>query len=179
MDIYKLEFTRLQNEILRFLFIKSGKSFNLRRVALSLNVSLTAVSKALKGLNNLVIVNKDLESKRLSIALNKNNPDVFMLKRTENIKLLHESGFISFLSETFLGATIILFGSYAFGEDTLESDIDIALIGPKEKDISLDRFEKILERKIMLHFYNNLSDINKNLRANILNGITLDGAVEL
>ena len=57
MDAYKLKFTRLQNEILRFLFIKSGESFNQRSIALSLGVSPTAVSNALELLEkeNLVI----------------------------------------------------------------------------------------------------------------------------
>ena len=61
MDIYKLKFTRLQNEILRFLCIKSGMSFNLRGLANHLKVSLTAVSKALKLLEKeeLASVKKD------------------------------------------------------------------------------------------------------------------------
>lgn len=181
MDIYKLKFTRLQNEILRFLFIKSGKSFNLRRIALSLNVSLTAVSKALKQLveGDWVIVKKDPESKRLSITLNKENPVIFPLKRVENFKLLFESGLVQYLSETFPGATLVLFGSYAFGEDTINSDIDIAIIGSKEKNLDMSKFEGLLERRIVLNFYGDLNKINKNLKANILNGITLEGAVEI
>ena len=181
MDMYKLKFTRLQNEIIRYLSIKSGGSFNLRGLARPLNVSLTAVSKALKLLEqeNLVKVEKDSDSKRLSIELNKKNPRIFTLKRIENLKLLHESGLVDYLSEKLPGRTIILFGSYAFGEDTIDSDIDIAVIGSKEKDIKLTKFDKMLERTIFLHFYDSLDKIEKNLRANILNGITLEGAVEI
>lgn len=179
--MYKLKFTRLQNEIIRYLSIKSGMSFNLRGLARPLNVSLTAVSKALKLLKqeNLVKVEKDPDSKRLSIELNKKNPKVFALKRIENLKLIYESGLIEYLSENFPGAALILFGSYSFGEDTVNSDIDIAVVGSKEKEIKLSNFDKILERTIILHFYDDLGGINKNLRANILNGITLEGAVEL
>lgn len=181
MDMYKLKFTRLQNEIVRFLSIKSGMSFNLRGLARHLNVSLTAVSKALKLLEeeNLVKVEKDPDSKRLSIELNKKNPKVFTLKRIENLKLVYESGLVEYLSKNFPGAALILFGSYSFGEDTVNSDIDIAIVGSKEKEINLSKFDKMLERTIFLHFYDSLNKINKNLRANILNGITLEGAVEL
>jgi len=112
MDIYKLKFTRLQNKILRFLFIKSGKSFNLRRIALYLNVSLTAVKKSLKLLQTegLVKVEKDTESKQLSITLNKENPKIFSLKRIENLKLIYESEIIEYLSNIFIASAIILFG---------------------------------------------------------------------
>ena len=181
MDMYKLKLTKLQREILRFLFIKSGKSFNLRGVARPLKVSLTAVSKALKELvkDDLLIVRKDPDSKRLSIELDKRNPKVFILKRIENLKLIYESGLVEYLSEKFLGATLILFGSYAFGEDTTNSDVDIAIIGAKEKELDLSEFDEKLERAIVPNFYTGFNKINRNLKANILNGITLEGAVEL
>lgn len=179
--MYKLKFTKLQNEILRFLFIKFGESFNLRRMAQNLSVSLTAVAKALKGLEKeeLVVVKKDPESKRLSIKLNEKNSKVFFLKRVENLRLIYESGLVEVLSETFPGATIILFGSYAFGEDTVNSDIDIAVIGYKEREVNLSKFNKKLDRVIILHFYEDFRKINKNLKVNIFNGITLAGAIKI
>lgn len=181
MDIYKLKFTRLQNEIFRYLSIKSGISLNLRGLARPLDVSPTAVSKALKLLKKeeLVKVEKDPDSKRLSIELNKKNPKVFSLKRIENLKLIHESGLVEFLEEKFPGCAIILFGSYSTGEDTANSDIDIAIIGSKETDVQLTKFDKLLERTIMLHFYEDFKEINKNLKDSILNGITLEGVIEL
>ena len=48
MDIYKLKFTMLQQEIISFLCIYAGQSFSGRRLARHLNVSPTAVSKAIK-----------------------------------------------------------------------------------------------------------------------------------
>ena len=71
-------------------------------------------------------------------------------KRTENLKMIYESELKDYLSNIFPGALIILFGSYAYGEDTVDSDIDIAIIGYKEKKIDLAEFEKILKRKIRL-----------------------------
>ncbi len=181
MDIYKLKFTILQMEIVRFLFIKSGMSFNERGIARHLNVSPTAISNALEKLEkeSLILVKKDKESKRLSIELNKDNPKVYNLKRVENLKLIYESGLIEFLSDNFPGSTIILFGSYSYGEDNINSDIDIAIIGYKEKEIDLTKFHKLLERSIMLNFYQDFKDIGKNLKDNICNGIVLKGAIQL
>ena len=181
VNIYKLKLTLLQQEILRFLFIKSGMSFNARRLARQLEVSQPAISKALPFLkkNKLVMVKKDKESKRLSIELNRANPLVIGLKRAENLKMIYESGLVDFLSEEFPGCTIILFGSYSLGEDTTNSDIDIAAIGTKEKELDLEKFEKALKKKIIIQFYSNFKEIHKNLKENLFNGILLKGGIEL
>jgi predicted nucleotidyltransferase len=172
---------------MRLLFVKSGKSFNARGMAKALKVSPTAISKSLGkfGKEDLIIVKKDKETGRLSIDLNRSSPEVIALKRVENLKMIYESGLVGFLSEGYPGSTIILFGSYSFGEDTLDSDIDIAVIGSKpiiktarlEKFIS--RFEELLERKINISFYADFKGINKYLKENILNGIVLKGGIEL
>jgi len=181
MDMYKLRFTVLQQEILRFLFIKVGMSFNERRIAKQLKVSPTAVSNSLKGLERagIITVSKDKESRRLSIELNRENPNVFFLKRSENLRMIYESGLAEYLTQRIPAATIILFGSFSFGEDTVNSDLDIAIIGSKEKEINLEKFGRMLEREISLHFYKSLKEIDKNMRENILNGIVLKGSVEL
>ena len=181
MDMYELKFTVLQQEILRFLFVKSGMSFTARALALALNVSPTAIAKSLKGLakEGLVKVEKDRDSGRLSIQLNKDNPLVFSLKRAENLRFIYESGLAEFLGDAFPGSAIVLFGSYSFGEDTVTSDIDIAVIGSREKEVGLGRFSKLLEREVRLNFYESLGSINKNLKESIVNGIVLKGAIRL
>jgi predicted nucleotidyltransferase len=181
VNTYKLKLTILQQEILRMLFINAGRSFNARNISKALEVSQPAVSKALPFLEkqDYVKIKKDKESKRLSIELNRENPVVIGLKRAENLKQIYESGLAQLLHETFLGATIILFGSYSLGEDTITSDIDIAVIGSKEKDVDLSNFNKYLERTIILHHFASFNEIHKNLRNNILGGIILEGAVDL
>lgn len=181
VNMYKLNSTRLQQEILRFLFIKSGMSFNARVLAKSLEVSQPAISKALPFLKKQEYINvkKDRESKRLSIELNKDNPLIISLKRTENLRMIYESKLAEFLYDNFPGITLILFGSYSKGEDTIHSDIDIAVIGTKEKKIDLTKFSKLLERTIFLHYYKSFKDIHKNLKENLCNGILLKGGIEL
>ena len=181
MDIYKLKFTRLQNEILRFLSIRVGSLLSLRAIAKELKVSATAVSKAIRGLEKeqLVKLKKEGEMNVLLTELNRDNSDAVVFKRSENLKLVHESGLVDFLEGKFPGSVIVLFGSYSYGEDTIKSDIDIAVIGSKQKDIDLNRFEKILEREININFYPCFADINKNLKSNIFNGIVLVGRINL
>lgn len=177
-DIIKLKFTLLQQEILRFLFRETEKSFNARQLSRALNVSQTAISKSLLLLkkNKLICVSKD--SGRLSIELNRNNQKIFQMKRVDNLRAIYESGLIDFLEDKFLGSTTILFGSYSRGDDISKSDIDIAIIG-QEKEVNLKKFEKALFRKIVLNFYPSFTNIHKNLKENLCNGILLSGGIEL
>jgi predicted nucleotidyltransferase len=181
MDMYKLKFTKLQNEIFRLLCIKTGIYLNQRTISKMLNVSATAIAKSIFLLEKerLIKIEKNKKMNLVSIKLNNDNPKVMELKRVENLKLFYESGLNDSLEENFPGTTIILFGSYSRGDDTINSDIDIAIINTKEKKLELDKYETLLERKIYLHFYRSFKDINKELKENIFNGIILAGSIEL
>jgi predicted nucleotidyltransferase len=181
VNIYKLKLTILQQEILRLLFIKTGTVLNQRRIAKILEVSQPAVMKAIPEMEkeNLIKIKQDKESKRWAIELNRDNHKTIQLKRADNLKQIYESGLADFLEKEFAGAVIILFGSYSRGEDTKNSDIDLAVIGRRRKDIDLAYFEDMLERKIIINFYNSFKEIHKNLKENIFNGIILFGGVEL
>ena len=181
VNIHKLKLTNLQQEILRLFFVKAGISLNQRQIANFLEVSQPAVMKALPGLEkeNLIKIKQDKETKRWSIELNREHHKVMQLKRVDNLKLIYETGFADFLEKEFAGAAIILFGSYSRGEDIINSDIDIAIIGRKEKETDMEKYEKELERKININFYDSLKNIQKHLKENLCNGIMLAGGVEL
>lgn len=181
INIYKLKLTKLQQEILRLLYIKAEMSMNARRIAKLLDVSQPAVSKALPDLEGegFIRVAKDSNSKRLSIGLNRDKPNVIWMKRADNLKQVYECGLVRSLFDSFPGATVILFGSYAFGEDTSESDIDLAVIGVKGKEADFSKFGKLLERPININYYKSFHAIDRHLLNNILNGIVLKGAVDI
>ena len=188
MDIYKIKFTRLENEIFRFLCIKSGISLNQRTIARMLKVSPTAVSNSLPALEKegLIKIKKQPNFNLLSIEFNRENQNAINLKRVENIKMIYDSGLAEFLRENFPGCSVILFGSYSRGEDSItedfdghKSDIDMAVIGTKGKEIDLTKFSKLFEREITINFYSSFKDIHKNLKNNILSGILFNGGVDL
>lgn len=181
VNLYKLKLTNLQQEILRLLFVKAGVSLNQRQIANHLKVTPPAVMKALPNLErqDMIKLRKDKETKRWSIEVNRDNHKVMQLKRVDNLKQFYESGLADFLEKEFAGATIILFGSYSRGEDSVGSDIDIAIIGRKDKSIDLTIYEKILEREINLSFYDSFKNIHKYLKENLCNGIVIVGGIEL
>ena len=181
MDIYKVKFTALQQEIFRMLCVKAGLQISQRQIAKLLNVSPTAISNSLPLLQKegIVRITKSTPKFHL-IELNRESQLTLDYKRAENLRILFESGLPKYLEDTFNGCTIAVFGSYAKGDDIHTSDIDIAIIGSKPKSLGIDRYEKLLEKPIRINFYPNLSKIeDKYLRSNICNGIVLAGAFEL
>lgn len=181
MDMSAPKLTTLQGEIFGLLCIKAGSTLNQREIALLLNVSPTAIAKAAAPLEKSSLITREKQKKMnlTLIKLNRGSRKVMQLKRVENLRQIYESRLLDFLEDAFPGATIILFGSYSRGDDTIKSDIDIAIIGRKEKHINLERFEKVLEKKVILNFYTSLKNVHKALRESICNGIVLSGSIQL
>jgi predicted nucleotidyltransferase len=179
MDIYKINFTVGELELLAYLSLHAGEKLSQREAAKALKVSPTAVANAVKTLTAQNLLNLEPTKTINFISYNRDDPKAIMLKKIENQKQLLASGLAEHLEEQLAGATAVLFGSYAKGEDTTKSDIDIAIIGRKPKTLQLQPFEKQLLRSINLNYYNSWTEIHKHLRNNILNGIVLFGGVDL
>src|SRR3989338_3900918 len=179
MYIYKLKWTILEKEIFSLLCIRAGEKLSQRDIAKILNVSPTAVSNSIKKLKDTNLIKIEKTKTINFISLNRDEQRALDLKRAENLRNIYISGLSYHLEKELAGATVILFGSYSMGEDTNTSDIDIAVIGRKDKMLELEEYEKILNRKINVNFYDSWKKIHEHLKNNILNGILLHGGVEL
>ncbi len=98
-------------------------------------------------------------------------------KMLDNLSQILDSGLVEELEELYPGCAIILFGSYARGEDTIDSDIDIAVITPKQKNLELTHFEQILEREIRVQTYPSFEGLSEEMKKIIMNGIVLGGSL--
>ena len=179
MDIYKLKWTQLQQEIFSLLCVKAGERLSQRDIAKFLNVSPTAVANSLKQLKKEGMAKIEKTKTINFVSFNRDEPQAIAMKRAENLKNISLSGLSGYLEQELPGGTILLFGSYSRGEDIVTSDIDLAVIGRKDKMLHLEVFEKPLNRKINDNFYNSWKEIHAQLKNNILNGILLQGSVEL
>lgn len=179
MEVYKLKWTVLGQEIFALLCLRAGEKLSQRDIAGIVKASPTAVANSLAEIkkDNLITFEK---TKTINfISLNRNERRALELKRVENLRNVYTSGLLGILENELPGATIFLFGSYSRGEDTNTSDIDLAVIGRKEKIIGLSGYEKSLNRKINISYYASWKKIGEYLKNNILNGIILHGGVEL
>jgi predicted nucleotidyltransferase len=179
MDIYKLKFTILELEIFMFLSLKAGEKLSQRDIAKALNVSPTAVGNSIVKLAKENLVNVEKAKTINFISFNRDNKRALELKKIENLRNIYISGLFDYLELELAGACALLFGSYAKGEDTKSSDIDIAAVGRKPKTLNLEAYEKMLNRKINVNYYTSWEDIDKHLKNNILNGIVLCGGINL
>ncbi len=179
MDNHKLKFTLLEQEIFSLLSQNAGKKFSQREIAKLLEVSPTAVSKTIKRLIEKKLIKIEKTKNINFVFFNRDEQKAIELKRIENLRQIYLSGLSDFLLNNLPGTTIILFGSYSIGEDIFNSDIDIAIIGRKEKILQLDKYERILNRTIHILFFDSWKKINKHLKNNILNGIVLHGNIEI
>lgn len=179
MDTYKLKFTNLEQDIFSLLCAHAGEKLSQREIAHFLKVSPTAASQNIKRLQEKGIVKIEKTKTINFVSFNRDNPKAIELKRTENMKNIYILGLSDYLEEQLAGTTILLFGSYSRGEDTKGSDIDIAVIGRKDKMLELEKYEKIMNRKINVNFYKSWAEIHKHLKNNMLNGIVLHGSIEL
>src|SRR3989344_5227024 len=82
---------------------------------------------------------------------------------------------ILFIRKNLNNPLIILFGSFAKAEVTPSSDIDLVIFSHK-KQLTFTNFEKKLNRKIQLFWFDSLKDVrSKELLNNIVNGCVLSG----
>ena len=168
--------TDTKEKILELLFDFPTRRFHVREIARMLNISPPAVSKALNQLEKeeMIILTKKF---LYEIKANLENSNFKNLKRVSNLKKIYSSGLLEYLHDKFPMDTIILFGSYSRGEDIERSDIDIAIIG-KEKPLGLERYNKKFNKDINIEFLD-FKKIDKNLRDNVISGITLSGYINL
>ena len=179
MEIYKLNFTKLQLEIFSLLCLKAGEKLSQREVAKTLEVSPTAITNSVPKLLEFQLLKLEKVRNINLITFYRDEQKAIELKRVENLKNIYLSQLVDYLRQELPGGTILLFGSYAKGEDTNTSDIDLAVIERKDKLLDLQKYEKKLNRKINVNFYTSWKAIPKHLKNNILNGILLQGSVEL
>lgn len=101
------------------------------------------------------------------------------LKRAYNLYTLQASGLVEALGDAYEEpAAIVLFGSYARGDDTETSDIDIAVVTPLVRAFNRKPFEKSLGKHINI-IELELSKAKEEFIESLANGIVLHGHLTL
>lgn len=163
--------------LLDFFFQCPTKQIHLRELSRETKITMPSLLASIQKLEKeeLLFVNK---GKALTLVKANIESKLFIrLKKVHNLEQLYVSGLVDHLYNTCRRPqTIACFGSYSRGEDIETSDIDLAVIAGEEKEVNLDKFEKILSRRISVHFVN-LSKVSEEFKSNLYNGIVLEGAL--
>lgn len=181
--LYQLYYIETANQKILELFFKNpDKEYSLSEIAKETKVAKANIGKILRNLekNGLIKIIKLPNIWRIKANLESWN--YIKSKIVYNLNFIYRSGLVEFLNDYYKNPkAIVLFGSFRKGEDITGSDIDIAI----ESDVNevrslreLYEFEKEINRNIQIHLFNK-KNIDINLFNNIVNGIVLNGFLEV
>ncbi|MBI4016801.1 MAG: nucleotidyltransferase domain-containing protein [Candidatus Aenigmarchaeota archaeon] len=154
------------------------KDFSVRGLARNLKLSHSTVLKYIADLEKFGFIKKKEATLYPTYFANTESQKYKFYKRNWLIFKITESGIIDYIQKETLPSSIILFGSGAKATFTEKSDIDI-FVEANETKLELTRFEKKLNRKINPLFEQNINNLSKELRNNLLNGVVLYGFMKI
>jgi len=169
----------IKRTIKEYFFINPTAKLRVREIERTLKLPLPSVIRYCRELEKegILAINK---TGNVTFYTASRSETYFLEKKFYNIKQLYESGLINYLKIELSNPVIILFGSYAKGEDTEESDIDLYVETPSHKKVNPEKFKKTLKREIQLFQHKNIQEIsNSHLANNIINGIILNSYIEV
>lgn len=170
----------IKQRIKEYFFQNPTDKLRVRHIERKLNLPLPSVIRYTKELEDEEILKKSEIAKVKYYTSNRSSEKFLIEKKLFNIKEIFDSGLIKYLKREYSNPLIIVFGSYSKGEDIENSDIDLYIETPKKHKFNLNKFEKILKRNIQIFNHKDIKEIhNKNLSNNIINGITLNGFLEV
>jgi predicted nucleotidyltransferase len=169
----------IKERILSYFFKNPSSKLRVRHIERILRLPLPSVIRYCKELEAENILKSELVSGIKLYSADTSSKKYLFEKKIFNLRSLYESGLIAFLNNKFPNPLVILFGSYSRGEELETSDIDI-YIEIESFSETLIIFDKKLERHINILSSDSLLKLgNKDLANNILNGIILNGHLEV
>jgi len=164
--------------ILQEFFDSPRKDFQMRELSRRTEIAQTSVINHLKELLKEQLIIKEKKGIYPTFKANRDDEMFKLYKKNDLLLKIRQTGLVDFIYDSCLPDAIMLFGSASKGEDLEESDIDL-YVKAKEKKLNLQRYEKLLNRKITLFFKENFSELGNELKNNIINGIVITGYLKV
>jgi predicted nucleotidyltransferase len=158
------------------------KSVFSTEIILNLLRSSIAITSTVEDLNKFKIISVEKTDLTTNIKANLESDSYIFYKKVFNLYRIERYGLVKELKNFFHPEAIVLFGSFARGEDIEESDVDILIITKREErgeTINLNKYEKLLKRDINLHLFDSLKERPKEFKNTVANGVVLYGYLKL
>lgn len=166
--------------IREYFFVNPNAKLRVREIERTLKIPLPSVIRYCKELEKEGILTAAKIGNVNFYTADKSSEKYLLEKKLFNIKEIYDSGIIEYIKQELSNPAVVLFGSYAKGEDTEDSDIDLYIETPSKKKLNFEKFEKFLKKKMQIFQHKNLNEIsNHHLANNIINGITLNNYIEV
>ena len=151
----------------------------IKQISKKINLAPTSVKIHLKKLKENKLITKKKGERFFGYKANRDYEDFLFYKKISNITKIKESGLLNYLIRSLYPQSISLYGSYLRSEDIEGSDIDIFIISKSKKRLEVEKFEKVLKRKIHIIIEKDFINIPKRLRLEIINGLVLNGYLSI
>lgn len=168
------------------LFVEEpSRKFNVREAGRASKITPSSASKYLGRLHREGLLVKKKDRNMVLYSADTESPAFKDFKIYYNVREIRASGLIGFMEkELNFPEAIMLFGSYAKGENTERSDIDLFVASESRKTPDFSFFEKKLGAKIQVFIFNRqkiekIKADGKELLNNIINGVRLTGFFEV
>ena len=171
--------------VLEIFYIHPNQWYHVRELSRLLKISPTTISNYLHSFAQEGLLEQKAERRHLLFKANTENTPFKTKKIQHNLEKIQKSGLLEFLEgELNFPKVIILFGSYAKGENAPGSDIDLFILTETEKEPNLNAFTKKLGAEIQLFLYSTtkfktMKKKNPELFNTIVNGIKLSGFIDV
>ena len=160
-------------KLLKVFLFNPEESFRLRELSRLSKISPPSVMNYLKEFEKEGLIKSYTKREIPFYSSNMESVKLVFYRKLAVLYELENSGVVDYLWDKLAPEAIILYGSYAKGEFTEQSDIDLFVIG-KESKVDLKNYEKKLGKNIHLMF-DNIKNIPNNLKNSLCNGIVLKG----
>src|SRR3989338_9036298 len=158
----------IKERIKEYYFLYPNEKLRVRGMEKKIRIPLPSAIRYAKELVKEGFLKTTEISGAVFYTANRSSPVFLLEKKLYNLKAIYESCLIGYLEERLGDPGIILFGSYAKGEDIETSDIDIYVETSIKTKVELSIYEKRLSRKTLLFIHKNIREIkNKDLANNI------------
>lgn len=160
-------------------FKQPSKKLSVAEISRTAALAPTAVRNHLQELEVQNIIRKEHEERGARtfpvFFANRDTETYKHYKLLANLESLHAP--VRNIVKTTGARTIVVFGSYRYGEDDEMSDIDLFIEGANAT-IDTERINNELKRRVQLHT-TPFRKLSENMRQSVINGIVLYGSIEL
>ena len=172
----------VKEKIKEYFFMHPTAKLRVRHIERDVSVALPSAIRYARELEDEKILKSAVVAGVKVYMADRASREFLVSKKLFNFYSLFSSGLVEFLVREYGNPAIVVFGSYWRGEDVEGSDVDVYVECPKKivNTMDVEMFEKKLMRKLQFFQYRKISDVeNKELANNILNGVVINGFVEV
>ncbi|MBI4439715.1 nucleotidyltransferase domain-containing protein [Candidatus Woesearchaeota archaeon] len=169
----------IKKRIVEFFFEYPTNRLRVRQIEREVKVPLPLAIRYAKELEKEGILKSTIISGVKLYSADRSSKVFLLEKKIFNLRSLYASGLVDYVIGEYGNPAMMVFGSYALGEDSEESDIDLYIETGQAVKIP-EIYQKKLKRRIHILHYSGIRLVeNRQLANNILNGIVLNSFVRI